>query len=71
MAKINYEQIEDLLEKMLGYGQIEEWRTLTSGQYRINEQLDIYPRHKRFFFVPTQERGTYENLEDFIYKTFN
>lgn len=66
MAKINYEKIEEQLEVLLAQNVISEWRLLTPGQYRLNESVDIYPKHKRWFSVETKERGEYKDLEDFL-----
>lgn len=66
MAKINYEKIEELLEVLLAQDVISEWRLLTPGQYRIDEKLDIYPKSKGYFWIETQERGNYKDLEDFL-----
>ncbi len=64
--KFDYSQIEDFLEIELAQDRIESWRQLTLGQYRINEKVDIYPRSKKYFYVPSEERGDYENLSDFL-----
>ncbi len=64
--KVNYEKIENILDTYLSQDWIESWRLLTPGQYRINEKLDIYPKSKRYFWVPTEERGQYEDLENFL-----
>ncbi|QOR55583.1 MAG: hypothetical protein UMS36scaffold28_73 [Phage 59_13] len=34
---------------------------LTEYQYRINEQLDFYPLHRRWHDIKTNERGDYKN----------
>lgn len=64
--KFNYQKTEDFLEELLAQDVISEWRELTAGQYRINNLLDIYPRHKRWFSVETKERGEYKDLGDFL-----
>jgi len=64
--KIDYAKIEEQLEILLALDKIYSWRELTKGQYRINESFDIYPRHQRYFVIKTEERGEYDNLQDFI-----
>lgn len=37
-------------------------REFNSGyQFRINGELDLFPVHRRYHHVPTQQRGPYEN----------
>ncbi len=64
--KIHYQKIEELLEVLCAQNIIGEWYELTKGQYRLNGELDIFPRHQKYFYVPTKERGNYKDLEDFI-----
>lgn len=64
--KLNYEKIEELLEVLLAQDVLNGWRELTKGQYRLNEKLDIFPKRKKYFYVPTEERGNYDDLESFI-----
>jgi hypothetical protein len=44
-------------------------RALTEYQFRINEQLDVYPTRKRFHHIKTQKRGSYTSLLDLVEKT--
>lgn len=64
--KRDYTQFEAQLKKLLKNGVIQFWYRLTPGQYRLNDELDIYPKSHRYFFVPTNERGEYQDLEDFV-----
>lgn len=54
------------LEILLGKGVILEWTLLSPGQFRISKKLDIYPKSKKYFFIPEQEWGTYDDLEELI-----
>lgn len=64
--KPDYEKIEELFEILLAQDVLTEWVMLTPGQYRLNGVLDIYPKSRKYFYVPTDERGYYQDLEDFI-----
>jgi hypothetical protein len=64
--RTDYTQFEALLKKLLREGVIQYWLLLTPGQYRLNDELDIFPKSRKFFYVPTKERGEYQDLEDFI-----
>jgi len=33
-------------------------------QFRIENVIDVYPTRKRFFWLPTQEWGSYEDYDD-------
>lgn len=65
--KFNYEQLEEELQELLAQDIITSFYELTKGQYRINDELDIFPKSQRYFYVSTKERGSYGNLEDFLY----
>ena len=39
-------------------------RTLSAYQFRIDGTLDLYPIHRRFHHLPTQQRGGYRHPLD-------
>lgn len=43
-------------------------RKLSDYQYRINEQIDLYPIHRNFHHIRTQKRGNYTNALELIQK---
>jgi hypothetical protein len=43
-------------------------RKLTDYQYRINEQIDLYPIHRNFHHIGKNKRGTYKNALELIQK---
>jgi len=62
--KFDYTQFEEELESLLGIGIIEEWRAFGPGHYRVNGELDVWPRHKKYMVVDSWKSDTYENLSD-------
>ncbi len=64
--KFNYTGFENYLEVLLAQDVIKEWRKLTEGAYRINEDLDIWPRRNKYHSFSGQAWGKYDNLESFI-----
>ena len=64
--KYDYSLFEEILREMEADGFIKNWVKLTQGQYRINNKLDVYPKSRKYFYVPTEERGEYEDLASFI-----
>lgn len=64
--KFNYWPAIEELEILLGKGVILEWTQLAAGQFRISNKLDIYPKSKKYFYIPKQEWGEYADLEELI-----
>ncbi len=66
----NYNKLEEQLEIYLAQDYIIEWRQFTSGQYRLNGELDIFPKSGKYFYVPTKKRGYYTDLLKLILSLF-
>lgn len=63
----NYKPTEEMLEILIALDKINGWEILAPGQYRISHKLDIYPKSQKYFYIPKQEWGTYEDLESLIF----
>lgn len=50
----------------LAQGVIAEWDAFGPGHYRINGELDVWPRRRKYLFHPTKENGTYRDSRDFV-----
>jgi hypothetical protein len=57
------EQILSL--KNLGY----DVKQLTPYQFRINDEIDLYPIHNRYFKIRYKKWGGYKDAEEFIKKS--
>lgn len=60
-----YEVLKDF-EEIMGYDII----SLTPYQFRVNNELDIYPTNKKYHILSSGKRGVYDDLEDFLVKMF-
>jgi hypothetical protein len=69
--KIDYAKIEKSFLELKAGEFIRDAQRLGAGHYRINDALDIYPRHKKWHSLPTGKRGVYYDLEDFVKGFFN
>jgi hypothetical protein len=43
-------------------------RKLSDYQYRVNEQIDLYPIHRNYHHIRLQKRGNYKNALELIQK---
>ena len=61
----DYQAFEEQLEILLATDAIQGWEGFGPGHYRINGELDIWPRRRKYFYHPTAEHGQYKNLVEF------
>ncbi len=61
-ARLPARTSEILHLKELGY----RVRRLSDYQFRINEQLDLYPIHRRYHVLRTGKRGTYHTAGEIV-----
>lgn len=64
--KFDYVKFEDHLEVLLGLDIIQEWRGLGPGHYRINGELDVWPKNGNYHNLLTNEHGKFTNLEKLL-----
>ena len=64
--KFDYAQFEERLEVLLAQDTISGWEGFGPGHYRINGELDIWPRRQKYFYQPTGEHGGYTDLLAFL-----
>ena len=62
--KFNYPQFEEELEILLAQDIISGWQAFGPGHYRINDEIDVWPRRKKYMVVNTWECKTYKDLLD-------
>jgi hypothetical protein len=62
----NYAKFEEELEILLAQDVIAGWEGFGPGHYRINGELDIWPRRKKCFYLPTKEMAEYTSLREFL-----
>jgi len=56
-------------EKLKEFNYDIDW--VSNYQCRINGSLDIYPISRKYHDLVGQKRGSYKNLNNFIYEYFN
>lgn len=64
--KVNYTIIEQQLQDLVAARLVTAWEEKAPGQYRIDESLDLYPRHQKYHSLRTGKRGKYWNLKEFV-----
>jgi hypothetical protein len=42
----------------------------TEYQFRVNEQLDLYPIHNRYHDIKANKRGSYKHVTEFVKSFF-
>lgn len=45
-------------------------RRLNECQFRIDEQLDLFPTNRRYHFIPRNKRGSYKKARDVVQAFF-
>lgn len=69
--KINYSLVEDELKALTKESYIHSWKELGAGHYRINDKLDIWPKHHNWHSLSTNKRGKYWDISEFLKGFFN
>ena len=64
--KFDYAQFEEELEVLLAQDMISGVEAFGPGHYRLNGELDVWPRRKKYFYHPTGEHGEYRDLWGFV-----
>jgi hypothetical protein len=62
--KYNYRQFEEELEVLLAQDVLLGWQGFGVGHYRINGELDIWPKNHNYHFIFDGNRGRYKELAD-------
>lgn len=65
-----YTQFEDELEGLLGIGAIEEWQAFGPGHYRINGELDVWPKNRRYYTKDLGKSRQYRDIEQLLLLIF-
>lgn len=61
-----YKNALEELEVLAGFHDI-EIEQIQPHQLRVNKEVDLFPLSKRFHFLKTNERGTYNDADSFIH----
>jgi hypothetical protein len=64
--KYDYQRFEESLEILLARDVIQEWRGLGPGHYRINGELDVWPKNGNYHNLMTDEHGRFSRLEELL-----
>lgn len=64
--KFNYQQFEEHLEVLLAQDVLVGWQAFGPGHYRLNGELDVWPRNNKFHFITDDRRGQYQTLRDLV-----
>jgi hypothetical protein len=64
--KFNYQQFEAELETYLAQDLISGWQAFGIGHYRINGELDIWPKNRKFGWYLEGYYGEYRSLRRFF-----
>lgn len=62
----DYQAFEEQLEIILARDAIRGWEGFGPGHYRINGELDIWPRRRKYMYLETGEHGQYQDLTNFL-----